>query len=157
MKDESMTNLEKAIVIATNAHMGQLDKGGAPYILHPLRVMMRMETIAGKIIALFHDVVEDTHITIEDLMNEGFSGTVLDAIDCVTKRGGETYNEYINRVISNSLSAECKLEDMRDNSNIYRILKVRKEHMRMIAKYHKAAMTILETYPQFRSRFELIR
>lgn len=155
--NDSMANLEKAIVIATNAHIGQLDKGGAPYILHPMRVMMRMETIPGKILALFHDIVEDTHINIEDLTNEGFSDAVIDGVDCITKRNGESYNNYIERVISNPLSAECKLEDMRDNSNIYRILKVKKEHIKMITKYHKATMKILEAYPQFKSRFELIR
>lgn len=155
--DDSMVNLEKAIVIAVNAHIGQLDKGGAPYILHPMRVMMRMETISGKIIALFHDIVEDTHISIEDLRNEGFSDAVLDGVDCITKRNNEKYSDYIERVIGNPLSAECKLEDMRDNSNIYRILKVKKAHIRMITKYHKATIKILEAYPQFKCRFELIR
>jgi (p)ppGpp synthase/HD superfamily hydrolase len=151
-----MRHLETAIIIATNAHMGQFDKAGAPYILHPLRVMMRMTTIKGKIVGVCHDLIEDTHITLKDLVSEGFSDDVICAIDCMTKCPGESYNAYLNRVISDVLASECKLEDMRDNSNIYRLNKVRKKHLQMIAKYHKGALRILEAHPQFEHRFKLI-
>lgn len=153
---DTMRTLEKAIIIATNAHMGQFDKAGAPYILHPLRVMMRMTTIKGKIVAVCHDLIEDTDVTLKDLVSEGFSDDVVVAIDCMTKCEHETYNQYLNRVISDKLASECKLEDMRDNSNIYRLNKVRDKHLRMIAKYHKGALRILEAHPEFASRFQLI-
>lgn len=153
---DTMRHLEKAIIIASNAHMGQFDKAGAPYILHPLRVMMRMVTLKGKIVAVLHDVIEDTHVTLKDLFLEGFTDDVIFAIDCMTKCKGEPYNDYLDRVISDKLASECKLEDMRDNSNIYRLNKVASKHLRMIAKYHKGALRILETHPEFASRFQLI-
>src|SRR6056297_1866298 len=119
--DNTMRHLETAIILATNAHAGQFDKAGAPYILHPLRVMMRMTTIKGKIVGVCHDLIEDTYITLKDLVSEGFSDDVVCAIDCMTKCPGERYNDYLDRVISDILASECKLEDMRDNSNIYRL------------------------------------
>jgi len=152
----TMRHLEKAIIIATNAHMGQFDKAGAPYILHPLRVMMRMTTIEGKIVAVCHDLIEDTHITLRDLIFEGFSDQVVCAIDSMTKRKNEAYNAYLNRVISDKLASECKLENMRDNSNIHRLQKIAKHHLKMIAKYRKGALRILDAHPEFAPRFQLI-
>lgn len=154
---DTMRTLEKAIIIATNAHMGQFDKAGAPYILHPLRVMMGMTTIKGKIVAVCHDLIEDTDVGLKGLVSEGFSDDVIVAIDCMTKRPNETYNEYLNRVISDKLASECKLEDMLDNSNIYRLHKIRDKHLRMIAKYHEGALKIVEAHPEFASRFTWIR
>lgn len=153
---DTMHHLEKAILIATNAHMGQFDRAGAPYILHPLRVMMRMTTIKSKIVAVCHDLVEDTFITLKDLVNEGFSDDVVCAIDCMTKCKNEAYNAYLDRVISDKLASECKLEDMRDNSNLYRLNKIAQKHLDMIAKYHKGTLRILEAYPEFAHRFQLV-
>jgi len=153
---DTMHHLEKAIIMATNAHMGQFDRAGAPYILHPLRVMMRMTTIQGKIVAVCHDIIEDTFITLKDLINEGFSDNVVCAIDCITKCKKEAYNAYLDRVISDRLASECKLEDMRDNSNIYRLNKVEERHLKMIAQYHRGVLRILEAYPEFASRFQLV-
>lgn len=152
----TMTHLESAIIIATNAHMGQFDKAGAPYILHPLRVMMRMPTIEGKIVAVCHDLIEDTSITLRDLVYEGFTDQVVCAIDSMSKCENEPYNDYLDRVISDKLASECKLEDMRDNSNIYRLQKIAKRHLEMIAKYHKGALRILEAHPEFTPKFQLI-
>lgn len=152
----TMQHLETAIVIATNAHSGQFDKTEVPYILHPLRVMMRMPTIKGKIVAVCHDLIEDTDVTLKDLVYEGFSDDVVCAIDCITRCKEESYNAYLDRVISDKLASECKLEDMRDNSNIYRIQKIAKHHLKMIAKYHKGALRILDTYPEFEYKFKLI-
>lgn len=67
-----MANLEKAILIATKAHEGQKDKAGKPYILHPLRVMLRMKTTKDMMAAILHDVVEDTDVTLDDLREHGF-------------------------------------------------------------------------------------
>lgn len=152
----TMEQLDNAILLATQAHWGQLDKAGAPYILHPMRVMMRMPTIEGKIVAIGHDLIEDTDVTVKDLVHADWPERCIMAIDCITKCPNETYNEYLDRVISDILASECKLEDMRDNSNIYRLQKVAKHHLNMIAKYHKGALRILEVYPEFSSRFELI-
>lgn len=82
--------LERAIAIAAAAHEGQVDKGGAPYILHPLKVMLRVNTLEERIVAVLHDVVEDCGISFDDLRKEGFSETVLTAIESVTKVPGES-------------------------------------------------------------------
>ncbi len=152
----TMEQLQNAISLATSAHFGQYDKAGAPYILHPMRVMMRMPTVEGKIVAIGHDVIEDTSITIADLVKEDWPDECVCSIDSMTKCVSETYTAYLDRVISDLLASECKLEDMRDNSNIYRLQKVAKHHLRMIAKYHKGATRILKAHPQFAPRFTLI-
>lgn len=152
----TMEQLQNAILIATNAHNGQYDKAGAPYILHPMRVMMRMPTIEGKIVAISHDLIENTSMTIMDLVRENYPDVCTCAIDSMTKCPSETYNSYIIRLIDDILAAECKLEDMRDNTNIYRLQKVAKQHLRMIAKYHRGATKILKAYPEFAPRFTLI-
>lgn len=153
---DMMKLLGDAILLATAAHDGQYDKAGAPYILHPLRVMMRMSTVEGKIVAVCHDLLEDTTVTAKTLVDNGFTDELIFAIDCMTKCPNEVYNDYLNRVISNKLASECKLEDMRDNSNIYRLHKVAQQHLDMIAKYHKGALRILKEWPEFAPRFQLI-
>lgn len=80
-----MATLERAIAIAVQAHQGQRDKAGAPYILHPLRLMMRMQTEAEMIAAVLHDVIEDTEWTPDGLRAEGFSAGIIEAIECLTR------------------------------------------------------------------------
>jgi len=87
--------LNKAIEIANRTHAGQVDKGGAPYILHPLRVMLSRENELERICAVLHDAVEDSDITFDDLRKEGFSEEVITILDCLTKRDGESYDEFI--------------------------------------------------------------
>ena len=93
--------LEEAILIATRAHMGQVDKGNQPYILHPLRVMLRLQTEEERTVGVLHDVIEDTSVTIEDLRKQGISKEVLEALEHITKGKQEPYMEYISRVIQN--------------------------------------------------------
>jgi (p)ppGpp synthase/HD superfamily hydrolase len=113
--------LEKAIALAVEAHRGQKDRYGAPYILHPLRVMARVETTLEKIIAILHDVVEDTDWTLETLRGQGFGSPVLEALDCLTKRPGEGYTAYIQRSGSHPLARRVKLADLEDNLDPRRI------------------------------------
>ena len=80
-----MGNLERAIEIAASAHRGQTDKGGQPYILHPIRVMLRMNTAEERIAAVLHDVVEDSEWTFDALTEEGFSPAVVEALRALTK------------------------------------------------------------------------
>src|SRR5688572_11029433 len=110
-----MSPLEKAISIAVEAHRGQLDKSGAPYILHPLSVMARVDGETEKIVAVLHDVVEDTSWTPDALRREGFSDEVLQALDGVTKREGETYEDFVKRAGSNPVARRVKLADLEDN------------------------------------------
>jgi len=119
---KNMATLEKAIRIAAKAHEGSRDHHGAAYILHPLRLMMAVEDENAKIVAVLHDVVEDTPTTLEDLRDEGFADAVLAALDCVTHREGERYADYVARCKRNPLALAVKLADLRDNSRIDRAI-----------------------------------
>src|SRR4051794_27877845 len=110
-----MTSLDRAIEIAAGAHAGQRNKDGDPYILHPIRVMMRVDGLNAKMAGVLHDVVEDTPWTIEQLRAEGFSEEVLSAVDCLTHRDGEEYFDYVARAGSNPLARKVKLADLEDN------------------------------------------
>src|SRR5829696_1572337 len=97
-----MANIERALQIAAKAHEGQKDKEGLPYILHPLRVMMRVEGEEAQVVAVLHDVIEDTSVTAEDLRRAGFGETVLAAVLCVTHRkDNEIYADYVARCKGN--------------------------------------------------------
>ena len=134
-----MSTLERAIVIAAEAHAGITDKGGAPYILHPLRMMMDLRSAEERIVAVLHDVCEDCPgWTFERLRGEGFSEEILAALDSVTKREGETYEEFALRAAVNPIGRRVKLADLRDNSDLSRITNPTvKDHQR-IAKYARA-------------------
>ena len=134
-----MSTLERAIVIAAEAHAGITDKGGAPYILHPLRMMMDLTSAEERIVAVLHDVCEDCPgWTFERLRGEGFSEEILTALDSVTKREGETYEEFALRAAVNPIGRGVKLADLRDNSDLSRITNpTAKDHQR-IAKYARA-------------------
>jgi (p)ppGpp synthase/HD superfamily hydrolase len=133
-----MSNLERAIAIATEAHRGQKDKYGAPYILHPLRVMARVNSDAEKIVAVLHDVVEDTDWTLDRLRQEGFSAEVIEAIDRVTKREGEPYEDFVKRSGGNPLARRVKLADLEDNMDIRRLQTVTDKDIDRLNKYLRA-------------------
>ena len=99
-----MSTLERAIRIAAEAHAGQTDKAGAPYILHPLRVMMSVEGDDARIAAVLHDLVEDTPWTFEDLRTEGFSDAVIAALESLTRREGEVYLDFCRRAAARQAS-----------------------------------------------------
>jgi (p)ppGpp synthase/HD superfamily hydrolase len=130
--------LERAIGIAVEAHRGQKDRCGAPYILHPLRVMARVETETEKIVAILHDVVEDTKWTMADLRREGFPEEVLTALDCVTKREGETYEDFVKRSAGNPLARRVKLADLEDNMDVRRLAQVTDNDNERLERYLKA-------------------
>jgi GTP diphosphokinase / guanosine-3',5'-bis(diphosphate) 3'-diphosphatase len=113
--------LNKAIEIARIAHDGQVDKAGEPYIDHPIRVMNAVETVEEKIVAVLHDAVEDSDLTLEDLRVAGFNEEIVEAIDAISKREGEKRQDYLQRVMSNPIALKVKIADMTDNMNISRI------------------------------------
>jgi hypothetical protein len=117
-----MATVEKALQIAARAHEGQVDKQGLPYTLHPLRVMDGVEGLDAKIVAVLHDVIEDTLVTIDDLEREGFSGEVLAALRCVTHAGGETYADYVVRCRADPIARRVKLSDLADNTRLSRTI-----------------------------------
>lgn len=130
--------LEDAISIAALAHKGQTDKAGACYILHPLRMMMQMKSEAAMMVAVLHDVVEDTDWTIEKLREHGFSEAVLEALECVTRREGKSLEEFLERAARNIIAREVEIADLEDNMNILRLSEVRPKDLERLEKYHKS-------------------
>ena len=126
--------LEQAIEIAVKAHKGQVDKGGEPYILHPLRVMINQVDDVRKIVAVLHDVVEDSEGTLHDL-SLIFNKEIIDALDCLTRRKGESYFEYIVRIKTNVIATQVKISDLIDNMNLGRLKEVSAEDMKRRRKY----------------------
>ncbi len=117
-----MATLEKAIEIAARAHAGTLDKQDSPYVLHCLRVMLGVEGTPAQIVAVMHDVVEDTDITLEDLAKEGFSQEVLEALNLVTHKPEDSYAEYVIACQANPIARQVKLSDLKDNSSSTRMM-----------------------------------
>jgi (p)ppGpp synthase/HD superfamily hydrolase len=130
--------LGKAIELAKTHHAGVFDKGGHPYIEHPLRLMENMDTNIEKMVAVMHDLVEDTHITIAYLRSAGFSEKVLSALDCVTNRDNEDYESFIERIAQNPLATKVKLADLEDNMDLSRIPEPSKKDYKRIEKYKRA-------------------
>lgn len=135
-----MATMEKAITIAADAHRAQFDKGGAPYILHPLRLMLQMDTLSEMIVAVLHDVVEDSGWTFESLRQEGFSEEVLDAIDHLTRRKtqGETYEAFIERAGKNPIARKIKSADLEDNMDIKRLKSIGEKDVARLRRYKAA-------------------
>ena len=133
--------LSKAISIAAQSHEGVCDKGGRAYILHPMRVMMRLRTDdeALMMIAILHDVVEDDPVwTLEGLTEAGFDPREVGALDCLTHRENESYGDYVRRVATNEDAIRVKLEDLRDNSDITRLKGITGKDLKRMEKYHKS-------------------
>lgn len=133
-----MSTLEDAISLAVEAHRGQRDKAGRPYILHPLRVMMRLETDEERTVAILHDVVEDTPWTLERLRERGYPAEVLAALDALTKREGETYEDFVERLRPNALARRVKLADLEDNMDVRRLAAVTPKDAERLARYRAA-------------------
>jgi len=132
-------NLERAIAIAAAAHADQVDKAGAPYISHPLRVMRAQDSEDARIVAVLHDVVEDcSGWTFKRLKDEGFSTTVIDALRLVTKIEGENYEDFVRRAAGNPISRVVKIADIQDNMDLSRISNVTTRDLERIEKYRHA-------------------
>jgi hypothetical protein len=115
-----MATIEKALQIAARAHEGQKDKSGGPYILHPVRAMLNVEGEEAQMVAVLHDVIEDTSVTADDLRREGFSDDVVAAVQCVTHPRNEPYADYVVRCKGNDIARRVKLADLADNARLDR-------------------------------------
>jgi (p)ppGpp synthase/HD superfamily hydrolase len=129
---------EKAIKIASNAHFEQKDKAGKPYIFHPFRVMERCTGIDEKIIAVLHDTIEDTEITANSLIDEGFPSYIVEAVQSLTRLESESYEEFIQRVYKNPLATKVKIADLQDNLDLSRFSHISDSDFIRIDKYIKA-------------------
>lgn len=125
------------------AHTGQRDKAGYPYILHPLRLMFKMSSEMEMIVAVLHDVVEDSATTISDLRNMGFSNEVLEAVDCLTQRDNESYDAFINRAQANPTAKKVKIADLEDNMDIKRLGSINDKSVERLRKYHRVWMELI--------------
>ena len=131
-------DVKKAMAVAYEAHDGMYDRGGMPYIAHPLHVAEQMTTEDSTVVALLHDVVEDTNYTMGDLMRLGFKQEVLDALALLTHDKDVPYLEYVAKLKDNRIAREVKLADLKHNSDITRLPRVTREDLRRIGKYKKA-------------------
>nr|WP_284438578.1 HD domain-containing protein [Halomicroarcula laminariae] len=130
--------MERAIEIAVDAYAGQTDKAGATYIRHPLRVMEAMETETERVVAVLHDVVEDSEYTLADIEAE-FDEQIRDAVDALTKRDGEAYlEEFIPRAAANDIARSVKRADIEDNMDLTRLDEVTDDILAKQATYHEA-------------------
>jgi len=116
-----MATLERAIEIAARAHAGQVDKAGQAYILHPLRVMLRMKSAHERMAAVLHDVVEDTPVSLQQLAAEGFAPEVIAAVEALTKRPGESRIGAARRAAADPVARQVKLADNAENMDLSRI------------------------------------
>jgi (p)ppGpp synthase/HD superfamily hydrolase len=133
-----MSTLERAIAIAAAAHASQVDKAGAPYILHPLRVMLRVRTAPERIAAVLHDVVEDTPWTLEALAAEGFAAEVLAAVEALTRREGESYEAFIARAGADPIGRVVKLADLAENMDLTRLEAPGAQDLARLERYRRA-------------------
>jgi (p)ppGpp synthase/HD superfamily hydrolase len=130
-----MPTLEDAILLAAQAHQGQRDYIDQPYILHALRVMFRVEGDEERIVAVLHDVIEDTSYTEDDLRRLGYSEEILAALDGVTRREGETYEQFIERAASNPIARRVKIADLEDNMDVRRMYSVTEKDGKRLDRY----------------------
>jgi len=138
-----MATLEKAIALAAEAHAGQVDKAGQPYILHPLRVMFRLQDSKQQIVAVLHDIVEDTPITLEILAQHGFSPDVIAAVDALTKRKGETRIDAARRAAADPIALAVKLADNSENMDLSRISSPTDKDYARVEEYRKVREILL--------------
>lgn len=133
-----------ALKIAMDAHKGQVDRAGAPYILHPLTVASHMDTEAGFVTALLHDVMEDSDYTEADLNAAGIPYEILEALRLLTHDKNEPYLDYIRRIKGNDLARMVKLADLQHNMDLSRLPEVTEKDLERVEKYKKAVSILMQ-------------
>ncbi len=129
---------DKALLIAKRAHAGQKDKAGQDFILHPIRVAERCDDPRAKIVALLHDTIEDSNVTADYLLKEGFREEIVEAVLAVTRREGEDYDDYVRRAAQNELGYMVKRADLEDNMDIRRLPELTDRDVERLRKYLRA-------------------
>ena len=137
-------NTKKALKLCFEAHKEQTDKSGMPYVFHPFHLAEQMNTEETTIVALLHDLVEDTDYTIDDLVNMGFDKTVTDAIALMTHTDGTDYIDYVGMIKNNPIAKTVKLADLKHNSDLTRLDVVDEKALTRREKYLKAIALLEE-------------
>lgn len=135
-----MNKYELALKIATEAHKGQVDKAGVPYINHPLTVASLVDTEEEKIVALLHDTIEDTNITEQDLIDYGFPNKIVEAVKLLTHNKNVPYMDYVAKIKDNELARKVKIADLTHNSDLSRLKEITEKDKKRYEKYQKALL-----------------
>ena len=138
-----MSTIERAIEIAAKEHAGDTDKAGSPYLFHPLRLMFAVNSPFEKIAAVLHDVVEDTAVSLDDLRKEGFHPDVIEAIDALTKRDGESRMDAAKRAVVNPIARNVKIADVTDNMDLGRIAEPTDRDFERLKEYAKVKQLLI--------------
>ena len=145
-----MSKLSTAIAIAAKAHEGQVDRGGAPYILHPLRVMLDVEGEHAQMAAVLHDVLEDTDVTVKDLADAGIPEPVIAAVIALTKLPGMSRMDAARMAATDPIAIQVKIADLRDNMNLSRIPNPGPKDYALMAEYNAAWSYLVSEYDRQR-------
>ena len=137
--------LQFALELAIEKHKNQKDKSGKPYILHPLHVMETVKSDDAKIVAILHEIIEDTDVTEKDLLNAGLSKHIVDAIVMLTRTDDIDYMDYVKKVSSNPLAKEVKLADLQHNMDLRRISTLTEKDLDRTRKYQIAYHYLINT------------
>jgi len=129
---------KKALKLCFEAHKEQVDKGGMPYVFHPFHLAEQMKSEEATVVALLHDLVEDTNYTVEDLANMGFGKSIVDAVALMTHEDGVEYMDYVQKIKNNPIAKEVKLADLKHNADLTRLDTVDENARNRREKYLKA-------------------
>ncbi len=135
---------KEALKVAFNAHKDQLDKSGIPYIFHPFHLAEQMDDEYSVCVALLHDVVEDTNVSLQDLAEAGFPPEVTDAVALMTHPDGVPYMDYVKKIKSNPIAKKVKLADLRHNSDTSRLDHIDERALARVKKYEEAIKLLCE-------------
>ena len=135
---------KKALKLCFEAHKDQVDKSGWPYVFHPFHLAMQMKDENTTVVALLHDVVEDTEYTIYNLRNMGFKEEVIEAISMLTHDDNVPYEEYVSKIKSNPIASAVKLADLMHNSDLSRLENVTEKDLKRVEKYKRAIKILTE-------------
>ena len=130
--------LIKAFLLCMVKHWKQKDKAGKRYVWHPIHVMINVKGYNEKIVALLHDIVEDTEVTVPVLKNLKFSKEVIEAVDVITKKKDQEYFSYLKSIRDNSIAKKVKIEDLKHNSDLKRLRSITQKDIDRAIKYKKA-------------------
>ena len=138
MNTTEQSIVDLALSIARKAHEGQLDKAGVDYIEHPIYVASQVDTEEEKAVALLHDVIEDSPVSAEELLQAGLPETVVTAVQVLTKKKEQDYQTYLETVKKNPLARLVKLADLKHNSDLSRLSSITEKDRERLKKYKKA-------------------